>query len=302
MARHFLTTTDINKEEFHTLVDTALTFKRNPIIASLPLENRYIALIFEKPSTRTRVSFEVAVKQLGGSSIVLHSHELQLSRGESPEDTSRVLSRYIDGIVIRTFSHETLQRFADYSSVPVINGLSDSYHPCQALTDFVTIREHRRTFAGLKFVFMGDGSSNVCHSLLMAAVYTGAEITVACPKELSPSKEIFAFVQNAGGRINVEHDAKRACAGADILYTDVWVSMGQENEKDKRMALLMPYQLNETVQSVARKDHLVMHCLPAHKGEEISEASFNSVNSVIFDQAENRLHTQKALLQFLFRS
>ncbi len=301
MPRHFLTASDITREEFHSLIDFAIAIKRNPLLAGSPLENRNIALIFEKPSTRTRVSFEVGVRQLGGNPLVLNGNELQLARGETPEDTAQVLSRYVDGIVIRTYSHENLKRLAAASLVPVINGLSDSYHPCQALADFVTIRENRKTFSGLKLVFMGDGSSNVCHSLLMAAVYTGAQVTVACPKEYMPSEEIFRFAQSQGARINIEHDVKRACAGADVLYTDVWVSMGQENIKEQKIAALKPYQLNEEAQSVARKDHLVMHCLPAHKGEEITEGTFDSMNSVIFDQAENRLHAQKALFHLLYR-
>ncbi|MCS6985510.1 MAG: ornithine carbamoyltransferase [Leptospiraceae bacterium] len=301
MPRHFLSISDISRQEFHSIIDFALAIKRNPLLAGRPLENRHFALIFEKPSTRTRVSFEVAIHQLGGHTLFLSGQELQLSRGESPEDTAAVLSRYVDGIVIRTFSHEKLISFAQASQVSVINGLSDSFHPCQALADFLTIKENRRTFSGLKIVFLGDGSSNVCNSLIMAAAYAGAHVTVACPDELSPPQAILEFAKAEKMHVELERDAERAAAGADVLYTDVWVSMGQENQSHKKKQLLEPYQLNERVQAKARKDHLVMHCLPAHKGEEITQTVFESVNSVIFDQAENRLHAQKSLLHFLYR-
>lgn len=301
MPRHFLSISDITKEEFLQIIDFALAIKRNPLLAGRILENRTFALIFDKPSTRTRVSFEIAIHQLGGYVIALTGQELQLSRGESPEDTAAVLSRYVDGLVIRTYSHENLQRFAQASQVSVINGLSDKFHPCQALADYLTIRENRRTFAGLKVVFLGDGSSNVCHSLIMGAAYSGVDMTVSCPEEFSPSPEIIHFAKEKGALIQIERDPERACAGADVLYTDVWVSMGQESQKEKKMQILKPYQLNERVQEKARKDHLVMHCLPAHKGEEITETVFDSLNSVIFDQAENRLHVQKALLHLFYK-
>jgi ornithine carbamoyltransferase len=263
------------------------------------LEHRSVALIFEKPSTRTRVSFEVGLAQLGAHPVVLSGRDMQLGRGETIEDTGRVLSRYCDAVVIRTFEQEKLAALAAAATVPVVNALTDLYHPCQALADLLTIKEKKGKLAGLKLAYLGDGN-NVCHSLMLAAAKMGMSMTVACPDGYRPDDAITAraisIAAKTGAELAITDDAVAAAKGADAVYTDVWVSMGQEDERETRLEALRPYRIDEETMSVARVDAIVLHCLPAHRGEEIEASVLDGPNSVVFDQAENRLHAQKALL------
>mgnify|MGYP003393345835 FL=1 len=264
-----------------------------------PLIGRTLGMFFEKPSTRTRVSFEVGIYQLGGQAIVLPVSDLQIGRGETIADTARVLSRYIDAIVIRTFEHKIVEEWAEHASIPVINGLTDMHHPCQALADVFTIKEKRGSLKGLKLTYIGDGN-NVAHSLIEICVKTGVDISLACPKGYEPDKKIVkSAIEDAkkiGSKIEILSDPQKAAKDADVLYTDVWASMGQEKEHKKRLKIFKDYQLNKKLLKSAKPDALVMHCLPAHRGEEITEDVLEGANSVIFDQAENRLHTQKAVM------
>lgn len=299
MVRHFLTLKDYTKEEFFTILENALKSKRDPSFLGKPLADRHIGLLFEKPSTRTRISYEVGVNQLGGYPVILSSKEIQLSRGESTADTARVLSRYLDGIMIRTFSHTTLEEFVQHSSIPVINGLSDLYHPSQILADFLTILENGKKPDEISIAFVGDGASNVANSLAIGAAVAGATMRIIAPRGHKPDSVILDAVQSLGGKLEVSSDPKDA-EGVDVIYTDVWVSMGQEKEAKKRKKIMMPYQIDEKMLSRMKSDGILLHCLPAHKGEEITAGAFESEKSRIFDQAENRLHAQKALLHFLF--
>ncbi len=269
-----------------------------------PLIGRTLGMFFEKPSTRTRVSFEVGIYQLGGQAIVLPVSDLQIGRGETIADTARVLSRYIDAIVIRTFEHKIVEEWAEHASIPVINGLTDMHHPCQALADVFTIKEKRGSLKGLKLTYIGDGN-NVAHSLIEICVKTGVDISLACPKGYEPDKKIVkSAIEDAkkiGSKIEILSDPQKAAKDADVLYTDVWASMGQEKEHKKRLKIFKDYQLNKKLLKSAKPDALVMHCLPAHRGEEITEDVLEGANSVIFDQAENRLHTQKAVMLRLMK-
>ena len=264
-----------------------------------PLIGRTLGMFFEKPSTRTRVSFEVGIYQLGGQAIALPVSDLQIGRGETIADTARVLSRYIDAIVIRTFEHKIVEEWADHASIPVINGLTDMHHHCQALADVFTIKEKKGSLKGLKLTYIGDGN-NVAHSLIEICAKTGVDISLACPKGYEPDKKIVkSAIEDArkqGSKIEILSDPQKAAKGADVLYTDVWASMGQEKEHKKRLKIFKDYQLNKKLLKAAKPDALVMHCLPAHRGEEITEEALEGKNSVIFDQAENRLHTQKAVM------
>jgi len=264
-----------------------------------PLIGRTLGMFFEKPSTRTRVSFEVGIYQLGGQAIVLPVSDLQIGRGETISDTARVLSRYIDAIVIRTFEHKIVEEWADHASIPVINGLTDMHHPCQALADVFTIKEKKGSIKGLKLTYIGDGN-NVAHSLIEICSKTGVDISLACPKGYEPDKKIVkSAIEDAkkqGSKVEILSDPQKAAKDADVLYTDVWASMGQEKEHKKRLKIFKDYQLNKKLLKSAKPDALVMHCLPAHRGEEITEEALEGKNSVIFDQAENRLHTQKAVM------
>ncbi len=297
--RHFLSLRDYSSAEFFSILENAARVKRNRSALGAPLQDRHIALLFEKPSTRTRVSYEVGVKQLGGTPIVLSGNEIQIARGESLADTARVLSRYVDGIMIRTFSHEKLTELAGFSSIPVINGLSDKYHPSQTLADFQTILEMGKHPDKIRIVYMGDGSSNVAHSLIFGAALAGSEIVIVSPKEYRPDDDVVEAAQAMGAKLTISADLKDA-KESDVLYTDVWVSMGQEKDAEAKKTILMPYQLNEKIASKMNNGGILLHCLPAHKGEEITEAAFESSYSRVFDQAENRLHAQKALMHFLF--
>jgi len=297
---HLVSLADLSREEIEALLDRADDLKRmrREGVVTDYLKNRSLAMIFEKSSTRTRVSFEVGMTDLGGHALYLDPTSMQLGRGETVEDTARILSGYVHGIMIRAKSHRTVEQLAHNASVPVINGLSDLEHPCQALADLMTIREIKGRFTGLKFAWVGDGN-NVCNSLILAAAMTGMEMAVACPKGYEPDAEIVRKAKALGGKVLVTNDVKVAGKDADVLYTDVWVSMGEEAERDQRCRDLRDYQINMDLIRLAKKDCLVMHCLPAHRGEEISDDAMRSPGSVIFEQAENRLHAQKALMMKL---
>lgn len=266
------------------------------------LKGKTLAMLFSKASTRTRTSFEVGFFQLGGHPIYLSDDASQIGRGEPVKDTARVLSRFVDGIMIRTFSHESVIELAKYASIPVINGLTDLLHPCQALTDLFTIQEKMKVLKGRKMVYVGDGN-NMAHSLMYAAAKVGMNMVCACPKGYQPDPKVLAEAQedasNTGCTITVEEDVMKAVKGADVLYTDTWASMGQEEEHDARKKIFAPYQINAELLAAARPEAIVMHCLPAYRGEEITDDVIEGPQSVVFDQAENRLHVQKAIMALL---
>jgi ornithine carbamoyltransferase len=301
MKSDFLKLTDLTKDEITVLLRRAIDLKAGKDASLCPLIGKNIGLFFEKPSTRTRVSFEAGIYQLGGNAICMTPVELQLGRGETIADTARTLSRYLHAIMMRTFSHDTLEAFAMNSSIPVINGLSDLRHPCQALADTMTLLEKKGTLDGLKLAYVGDGN-NVCNSLIEAAAVLGFNLTVACPEGFEPHTEIFENARAiARSEIVVLRDPREAAGMADAIYTDVWVSMGQEKDAAEKKRKLREYQINTRLLSCAKKDVVVLHCLPAHRGEEITDEVMDGPHSVVFDQAENRLHTQKALLEMLVR-
>jgi len=303
MARDYLSVDDLSAPELNSVLSLAGKLKADRDMHADALAGRAAALIFEKSSTRTRVSFEVGVAQLGGHPITLSSGDLQLGRGETIEDTGRVLSRYVDVIVLRTFEQERLEALAGAAAVPVVNALSDFEHPCQALADLLTIEEHLGGLTGRVLTYVGDGN-NVAHSLLLAGAKAAMTVRVATPVGFEPIPQIVARAEEiaaeTGGSIEVGTDPAAAAAGAHVLYTDAWASMGQEEEAEERALIFRPYQLNDTLIDLADPGVLVMHCLPAHRGEEIADRAIDGDHSVVFDQAENRLHTQKALLMFLF--
>ncbi len=305
-GKDFVTGLEAGARDIDDLLNLSLKLKKHQKsdAKARPLNGMSVAVIFEKPSTRTRVSFEVGLFQLGAHSVVLSGRDMQLGRGETIEDTGRVLARYCDAIVIRTFEQAKLEALARAATVPVINALSDLYHPCQALADMLTIRERRGNLAGLKLAYFGDGN-NVCHSLLLASATAGMNMTVACPADYQPAPAVLAIANklaiDSGSQIVITDDARAAADKADALYTDVWVSMGQEDEKSARLTALAPYRIDEAILGAAKSDALVMHCLPAHRGQEISAAVLDGPNSVILDQAENRLHAQKALMVMLMK-
>ena len=266
--------------------------------AEQPLKDRMVALIFEKPSTRTRVSFDVGVRQMGGQTMVLSGSDMQLGHGETIADTARVLSRYVDMIMIRTFDESVLHEMAEFADVPVINGLTDRTHPCQIMADVMTFEEHRGPIAGKKVVWSGDGN-NVCASFLHAAGQFGFDMVFTGPSQLDPEDEFVALARSKGVNVSIERDATRAVEGADLIVTDTWVSMHDaQSARERRHNLLRPYQVNEELMSHAKPDALFMHCLPAHRDEEASSAVMDGPHSVIFDEAENRLHAQKAIMRW----
>ncbi|MGM0770955.1 MAG: ornithine carbamoyltransferase [Halobacteriota archaeon] len=295
--KHLLSMTDLTTEEIIEILDMAEDLKEKRARGKVTdlLKNKSLAMIFEKSSTRTRVSFEVAMSDLGGHSIYLNSRDIQIGRGETVSDTAKVLSRYVAGITARVNSHKTVEDLAADSQVPVINALSDLEHPCQILADFLTIREYKNRLKGLKFAWIGDGN-NVCNSLILGCALVGMEIAVACPEGYEPNPEIVTKGRELGGDILITNDPQEAANDADVLYTDVWVSMGDEEERDKRLSDLEDYQINSELVALAKHNVIVMHCLPAHRGEEISTDVMEGPHSVVFDQAENRLHAQKALI------
>ncbi|HKN94920.1 MAG TPA: ornithine carbamoyltransferase [Thermoleophilaceae bacterium] len=296
MTRHFLTGEELTGEELTALLDRADYLKQDRW-ASAQLTGRSVALVFEKASTRTRVSFEVGVRELGGNPIVLRGDEMQLSRGESPRDTALILSRFVHAIGVRTFEDELLEELAEHASVPVINMLTAGHHPCQVLADLQTIRERFGTLEGLKLAYVGDGN-NVANSLMLLGAKAGMQVAVASPAELAPDPEIAA----RAGDVLITQNPEEAADGAHVLYTDVWVSMGDEADAERRRSLLGAYRLDEQLLARARPDAIVLHCLPAHPGDEISEELLYGERSAVWDQAENRLHAQKALLELLVTS
>jgi ornithine carbamoyltransferase len=303
MVRHYLSVDDLSDRELGVVLDLAAKMKADRSLYADALAGASVALVFEKASTRTRVSFEVGVAQLGGYPLPLSSGDLQLGRGETIEDTGRVLSRYVDAIVLRTFEQERLEVLAGAATVPVVNSLSDFEHPCQALADLLTIAERRGALAGTVLTYVGDGN-NVAHSLLLAGAKAAMTVRVATPAGFAPIPQVVErateIARATGGAVEVGTDALEAARGAHVLYTDVWASMGQEAEAEERRLVFQPYQLDQRLIEAADPDVLVMHCLPAHRGEEVADVAIDGPHSVVFDQAENRLHTQKALLVFLF--
>jgi ornithine carbamoyltransferase len=302
--RHFLSSDDITESEQKLIIDRAARLKASRGRHKKSLAGKTLGMIFEKPSTRTRVSFEVAIVELGAHPVVLRSDEMQLGRGEPLGDTGIVLSRYLDGLVVRTFGQDRLEGITETAAIPVINALSDLEHPCQALADVLTIAERFENAAEVKLVYLGDGN-NVCHSLLLAAAKHGVgHVVAACPEGFEPIEPLVeravGIGEETGTKISISNDAGESCEGANVLYTDVWVSMGQEGHADKQRTFV-DFQLNETLLNKARPDAIVMHCLPAHRGEEISEEVLDGPSSAAWDQAENRLHTQKALLEWILR-
>ncbi|MBI5195942.1 MAG: ornithine carbamoyltransferase [Nitrospirae bacterium] len=300
MKRDFLTLRDLSADELSAVLKRAAELKAGKDASACPLIGKSIGMLFEKASTRTRLSFQVGIYQLGAQTVYLNPNEIQFGRGETIEDTARVLSRYLNGFILRTFAHKTIEAFAQSAAIPVINGLTDMHHPCQALADLMTIKEEKGGFKGVHLAYVGDGN-NVANSLIEAASMTGMEITIACPKGYEPDKAILKKAVSEGTKARIINDPKKAVKDADVLYTDVWVSMGQEKEAAKRKKIFKSFQINKTLLSLAKPDAVVMHCLPAHKGEEITADAFESPQSVVFQQAENRLHAQKALLEMLIR-
>jgi len=300
--RHFLIDDDLDPVEVVAILDQADQLKKDRLAARPLAGPRSVAVLFEKQSTRTRVSFEVGIAELGGHPLIIDARTSQLVRGEPIEDTGRVLSRYVSAIVLRTFGHDRIEALAASSSVPVVNALSDLAHPCQWLADLMTIREHRGEPAGQTITYVGDGN-NVAHSILLGGALAGMHVRVASPSGYEPLPEVVqratAIGERTGGTVLVTPDAADAAAGADVLYTDVWASMGQESESDARSLVFAPYQIDDRLVALAADDVMVLHCLPAHRGEEIAASVIDGPHSFVFDQAENRLHAQKALLVFL---
>ena len=302
MTRDFLSIDDLSPDELHQLLERAAKMKQSPADDAGTLSGRQVAVIFEKPSTRTRVSFEVAITSMGAHAVILSSSELQLGRGETIEDTGRVLSRYVDAIVVRTFGQERLEAMASAADVPVVNALSDYEHPCQILADLLTIQEQKGDPAGKTLAYLGDGN-NVTHSLLLGGAMMGMHVRAATPAGFEPIPQVVARAneigETTGGSVEVTNDPPVAVDGADVLYTDVWASMGQEDEHRERVLVMTPYRLDAGAVARAADDVIVLHCLPAHRGEEITDEVIDGPHSVVWDQAENRVHTQKALLAWL---
>ncbi|MDF2633785.1 MAG: Ornithine carbamoyltransferase [Pelosinus sp.] len=303
-VKDLLSVHDLSTKEINDILDLAKTLKaqlKNGEQHHL-LKGKTLGMIFQKASTRTRVSFEVGMWQLGGAALFLNANDMQIGRGEPVKDTARVLSRYVDGIMIRTFSHDEVIELAEFATVPVINALTDLMHPCQALTDIFTVLEHKGTLQGLKMVYIGDGN-NMVNSLLQACAKVGMNISIATPKGYEPDAAIVAEALTdaavTGSKIEICEDPFLAAKDADVLYTDVWASMGKEIEQEDRREVFAHYQINQEVMNVAKPDAIVLHCLPAHRGEEITEDVLESKHSVVFDQAENRLHVQKAIMVLL---
>jgi ornithine carbamoyltransferase len=302
---HFLDIHTTDPAQLRGIIDQAIATKnarqglpKAAPDADLPLKDRMVALIFEKPSTRTRVSFDVGVRQMGGQTMVLSGADMQLGHGETIADTARVLSRYVDMIMIRTFDESVLHEMAEYASVPVINGLTDRTHPCQIMADVMTFEEHRGPIAGKKVVWSGDGN-NVCASFLHAAGQFGFDMVFTGPQQLDPEDEFVALARSKGVSISIERDPMKAVEGADLVVTDTWVSMHDaQSARERRHNLLRPYQVNERLMAAAKPDALFMHCLPAHRDEEASSGVMDGPHSVIFDEAENRLHAQKAIMRW----
>ncbi len=300
-GRDFLSLKDYSPQEIIQLVDLGLELKqlKKNGVSYKPLEGKTLGMIFQKSSTRTRVSFEAGMYQLGGHALFLNANDLQIGRGEPIEDTARVLSRYLDGILIRTYSHEEVEKLAQYADIPIINGLTDEFHPTQVIADLITIKEHKKQLAGLKFAYVGDGN-NMTHSLMIGCAKVGMEVRIATPHDYAPKADIVALAKEAaeknGGKLLLTTDPKEAVSEADIVCTDTWASMGQEAEKEIRQKIFASYQVNQALLNLANKEAIVMHCLPAYRGMEITNDVIEGAQSVVFDEAENRLHAHKAIL------
>ena len=305
-GRDFLRVNDWDADELTTVLDLAdrLKARQRERVEHKHLEGRTLGMIFQKPSTRTRVSFEVGMFQLGGAALYLAAGDLQLGRGETIKDTGVVLSRYLDGIMIRTFAQADVDELAEHADIPVINGLTDDFHPCQALADVMTIREHLGGFEGVRVAYLGDGN-NVCNSLMVACEKLGMDFVAATPEGYEPSEEVVGWARAAanasGGSVELTNDPREAAQGADVLYTDVWTSMGQDEERERRLADLEGFGIDANLVRLGSERVVILHCLPAHYGEEITEEVLYGPQSAIFDQAENRLHAQKALMALVIR-
>ena len=294
--KHLLKLADLDKGDILDILNLAdqLKYENQHGIEHHHLKGKTLGMIFQKSSTRTRVSFETGMYQLGGQALFLSNRDLQIGRGEPVQDTARVLSRYLDGIMIRTFAQKEVEDLAEYGSIPIINGLTDYCHPCQVLADLMTIREYKKSFDGLKFCFIGDGN-NMANSLIVGAISMGMECAIACPKDYQPDAQIMAWTKE-NGTFTCSEDILACAKDADVVYTDVWASMGQEEEKAEREKIFKNYQINDEVMAAAKPDAMVLHCLPAHREEEITAKVFEAHANEIFDEAENRLHAQKAVL------
>jgi ornithine carbamoyltransferase len=299
-GRHFTRVADWSPDDLRTLLDLADELKelQRRREEHLLLQGRTLGMIFQKPSTRTRVSFEVGIAQLGGTGLYLAASDLQLGRGETLRDTATVLSRYLDALMIRTFAQDDVEELARHASIPVINGLTDIAHPCQAIADVMTIRERLGRLEGVRVAYLGDGN-NVCHSLMVACAKLGLPFVAATPRGYEPAEEAVEIAREADGQVELVSDPREAAANADVLYTDVWTSMGQEEERERRLRDLTGYGIDEGLVRLAGPDAIVLHCLPAHYGEEITEDVLYGPQSAVWDQAENRLHSQKALMALI---
>ncbi len=301
-GKDFLTLQDYTTEELLYILKVAKSLKLNRL--QTVLSGKTLGMIFAKSSTRTRVSFEVGIYQLGGMPLFLNTQDIQLGRGETVADTARVLSRYLDGIMIRTFAQDDVEQLAKWGSIPVINGLTDEYHPCQAMADYLTILERFNKLEGLKIAYIGDGN-NVANSLMIGAAKFGLDFSIACPEGFEPPASLVNYAEkvgkDTGSNIEIVREPKDAVKGASAVYTDVWVSMGQEEEMLERKRIFSGYQINNKLMGHANDDAIILHCLPAHKGEEISEEAMEGLQSAVFDQAENRLHVQKAIMALVMR-
>lgn len=298
--KHLLKLLDWSGEEINEVLNLAdqLKYEQKHNIAKKYLENKTLGMIFQKASTRTRVSFEVGMFQLGGKALFLSANDMQIGRGEPVQDTARVLSRYLDGIMIRTFEQSEVEALAEYGSIPIINGLTDFCHPCQVLADLMTVRERKGRLDGLKMSFIGDGN-NMMNSLIVGALKSGMLISVACPEGYEPDSTVLDFAKEYGDKFQMFRTPKEAVVGSDVVITDVWASMGQESEAQQRKEAFEGYQINDELMSLAKEDALVLHCLPAHRGEEITAEVFEAHADEIFEEAENRLHAQKAVMVYL---
>lgn len=295
--KHLLKMLDLSKEEILDILNLAdqLKYENKNAIEHHILKGKTLGMIFQKSSTRTRVSFETGMYQLGGQALFLSNRDLQIGRGEPVQDTARVLSRYLDGIMIRTFEQKEVEDLAKYGSIPVINGLTDFCHPCQVLADLMTIREFKGRFEGLKMCYIGDGN-NMANSLIVGGLKVGMEVSIACPKDYQPAAEVLEFAKGYGDKFSMTDVPLEAAKDADVLFTDVWTSMGEEAETEKRKIAFKGYQINDDIMAVAKADAMVQHCLPAHREEEITEKVFEAHANEIFEEAENRLHAQKAVM------
>lgn len=301
MKKDILKLLDLTKDDFKMFFDRAFELKKRHQtgIADRPLAGKTLGLIFDKPSTRTRVSFEVAMVQLGGTPVFISAKDTQIVRNEPVRDTARVLSRYMDGLAIRTFSQDLLEEFGKHSLIPVINALTDMYHPCQVLSDIMTVMEKKGGYQGIKIAWVGDGN-NVAHSWINAAAILGLDLVLACPEDYFPDPNVIESAKKTGGkRVTMVSDPGKAVENADVIYTDVWASMGQESEQARRKKAFQAFQVDNALVKRARKDVIVMHCLPAHRGEEISDEVMEGKHSVIWDQSENKMHMHKAVLDIL---